>query len=71
MTEDEKDLDKLSDNPKNNDGTGEDDMAVIEKELETMQTLQQKKMKRDQLRNALIKQTIRQNREALQRLSRS
>lgn len=47
-------------------------MAVIERELKEMQKLQQKrKLTREQLRKALIKETIKDNYEALQRLSRT
>lgn len=52
--------------------TGEDDMAVAEKELKNMQQLQQKrKLTREQIREAMIKQTIQENYEALHRLSRT
>ncbi|MDL5023371.1 hypothetical protein [Bacillus velezensis] len=47
-------------------------MAVIERELKEMQKLQQKRnLTRQQLRKALIKETIKDNYEALQRLSRT
>lgn len=49
-----------------------DDMAVLEKELEQMK-LQQKKQKltKDEMRKALLKQSVRDNYEALERLSRT
>lgn len=48
-------------------------MAVIEKELSKMQKLQQPKDKRnrDEIRKALIKQTVQENHVALRRLSRT
>ncbi|MCY7479589.1 MULTISPECIES: hypothetical protein [Bacillus] len=47
-------------------------MAILEKELEKMQKLQQKKsLTREQLRTAMIKQSIKNNYKALERLSRT
>lgn len=72
MKQDDNELEKLSDKQKDKYGLGEDDMAVIEKELKEMQQLQQKhKLTREELRKAMIKQTIQENYEALQRLSRT
>ncbi|UNY39966.1 hypothetical protein KLEB273_gp095 [Bacillus phage vB_BauM_KLEB27-3] len=45
-------------------------MAILEKELEKMQKLQQKKsLTCEQLRTAMIKQSIKNNHKALERLS--
>lgn len=47
-------------------------MAILEKELEKMQKLQQKKsLTCEQLRTAMIKQSIKNNYKALERLSRT
>lgn len=52
--------------------TGEDDMAVAEKELKNVQQLQQRrKLTKEEIRKAMIKQTIQENYEALHRLSRT
>ncbi|MCY8011267.1 hypothetical protein MOB66_02220 [Bacillus haynesii] len=79
----EKDKDKQPDNTskeanrRNVKGTNEkagenEKMAVIEKELKEMQKLQRKKvLTREQLRTAMIKESIKNNYEALERLSRT
>lgn len=72
--DDELDNDKLSDKKEDaNEKKGEKDMAVIEKELKEMQQLQQqqRKLTRDEIRKAMIKQTIQENYKALERLSRT
>lgn len=72
--DDELDNDKLSKKEEDaNEKKGEKDMAVIEKELKKMQQLQQQKRKltRDEIKKAMIKQTIHENYEALERLSRT
>jgi len=75
MKQDDSNTDNMSDNSeeaKKDVKLGEDDMAIAEKELKDMQQLQQKKkLTRDEIRNAMIKQTIQENYEALQRLSRT
>lgn len=72
MKQDDDELEKLSDKQKDKYEIGEDDMAVIEKELKEMQKLQQRrKLTREEIRKAMIKQTIQENYEALQRLSRT
>lgn len=49
-----------------------DDMAVLEKELEQMKLQQTKrKLTKDEMRKALLKQSVRDNYEALERLSRT
>ena len=74
--DDNQDIDKQS-SEKNRDREKEkmgdaDDMAVLEKELEQMKLQQQKrKLSKDELRKALLKQTARDNYEALERLSRT
>lgn len=50
--------------------TGEDEMTVIEKGLKDMQK-PQSNVNRAKLRKALIKETIKENNEALKRLSRT
>ncbi|WAI17459.1 hypothetical protein [Bacillus cereus] len=73
MNRDDDKLDKLSDEQNDKNKIGENDMPVLEKELKDMQKLQQQKRKltREELRKAMLKQTIRENYEALERLSRT
>lgn len=74
--DDNQDIDKQS-SEKNRDREKEkmgdaDDMAVLEKELEQMKLQQQKrKLTKDEMRKALLKQSVRDNYEALERLSRT
>jgi hypothetical protein len=48
-----------------------DNMKVMEKELKDMQQQKDKNMTMTDLKKALIKESIRNNQEALQRLSRT
>jgi hypothetical protein len=48
-----------------------DNMKVMEKELKDMQQQKDKNMTMTDLKKALIKESIRNNNEALQRLSRT
>ena len=67
-----KELDKLSDEEREKKGTGDNDMVIAERELKDMQQqLQKKKLTREELRKALLKQSVRDNYEALERLSRT
>lgn len=66
------DEDSLKRDKKSNKENGEEDMAVMERELREMQKLQEKRtLTREQLRKALIKETIKNNYTALERLSRT
>ncbi|MGR6904969.1 hypothetical protein [Lysinibacillus sp. BSL11] len=72
MEQDDKELQNLEGNQKSNEKNGDNDMAIIEKELRDMQKLQQKRtLTREQLRKALIKETIKDNYSAIERLSRT
>ncbi|WHZ03403.1 hypothetical protein QNH48_01510 [Neobacillus sp. YX16] len=73
MKQDSSNRDNLSDNSeKNKKEVGEEDMAIAEKELKTMQQLQQKKkLTRNEIRDAILKRSIQNNYKALERLSRT
>jgi hypothetical protein len=70
LSRDDEEQDKLSRKKNTKREIGEDDMAVMDKELQDVQKLRQN-VNRAQLRKALIKETIKENHKALQRLSRT